>query len=88
MAEQDFVKVYKWGSIALQSGLDDAKELFVYLINFMPPEQVDVAKILAMDWTAENSLRNQGDEKTRDDQCSVKCRKLVNGTSVLQSLQN
>ena len=57
-AEQDFVKVYKWGSIAIQSGLDDAKELFVYLINFMSPVQVDVAKILAMDWIAENSLRN------------------------------
>jgi len=57
-AEQDFVKVYKWGSIAIQSRLDDAKELFVYLINFMSPVQVDVAKILAMDWIPENSVRN------------------------------
>tara|TARA_B110000238_G_scaffold99274_1_gene108043 strand:- start:348 stop:536 length:189 start_codon:yes stop_codon:yes gene_type:complete len=57
-AEQDFVKVYKWGSIAIQPRLGDAKELFVYLINFMSPVQVDVAKILAMDWIAENSLRN------------------------------
>ena len=55
---QDFVELYKWGSIAIQSGLDDAKELFVYLINFMSPEQVDVAKILAMGWIGENSLRN------------------------------
>ena len=55
---QDFVELCKWGSIAIQSGLDDAKELFVYLINFMSPVQVDVAKILAMDWIAENSLRN------------------------------
>jgi hypothetical protein len=55
---QDFVELYKWGSIAIQSRLDDAKELFVYLINFMSPVQVDVAKILAMDWVPENSVRN------------------------------
>ena len=65
-AEQDFIKVYMWGSITIQSRLDDAKERFVYFINYMSPEQVDVAKILARDWMAQNSLRNYGNKKTRD----------------------
>ena len=47
-----------WGSIAIQSGLEDAKELFGYFINHMSPEQVEEGQRLANDWVAQNNLRN------------------------------
>tara|TARA_B110000046_G_scaffold178422_1_gene206289 strand:- start:300 stop:446 length:147 start_codon:yes stop_codon:yes gene_type:complete len=47
-----------WASIAIHSGLEDAKELFGYFINYMSPEQIDEAKALASNWIAQNSLRN------------------------------
>ena len=55
------------GAITIQSILEDSKERFVYFIDYMSPEQVDVVKIFARDWIAENSLRNYGNKKTRDD---------------------